>query len=628
MDETQAPAPALPPLEDVYDALRQAHAAGDAASAQRLTDHIRARQQDMERVHAALLGADAASDTDGARVLAQFIRSQQTPAAAAPPPPVPAFPNEASDLDDQQREIQTGAGLRGAGSAAAGIAAGALLPEAAPGAAILARIGLGALNGAGSGAASGAVAAGPGNRTMGAVFGAGAGGVLGAAGPPLMAAGGMAVRPAVALIQRLLGAAPSAPAGNAAAIAAASRALAADSTTPAELQAQLAQARASGQPMAPVDVAGPNLRGLARATITQPGVGQQIATDALNSRVGAPAQARIAGFARQAAGNPSQAATTAAYERAYPQELDDPAFSQLLESYDPFRTAHAQTLADPAVLAPPAPLFNAQGKLVRTPTVRDVDAIKKIMDARTESLAVPGSADPALVPGLRDQSMMRGQMVDAADQLSPDYATARALAQRTIGLRNINDTLAQTANRTTQDFATPIGGALPTSQRAMDLSAQFPGNPDGVQTFIRQLQNERTMLGTNRYMLGNSATANKLAESDALDNGIDLAGDAMHVAANPTSGLLSVGMKLARAGAGRFNAARNSALATPLFDTGDAGGAADDFLRQLDQVEAARSADQISGGASYAPAFAGMGAAAVVTPPPADQSANLLGSSQ
>ena len=489
-----------------------------------------AAPQDMSRVYAALQAADAAGDTEGAKVLAQYIRSQ-TPSdfSALPsgPQDVPAFPNDAADQDQQQREIQTGAGLKGAGVAGAGILAGAALPEAGPAAGILARMGYGALQGAGSGAASGAVAAGPGNRGMGATFGALTGGVLGAAAPPVGTAAGAFLR--------LLRPSAGPGAGQAAALAAAQRAIQADGTTPAQLQSALATARASGQPMAPVDVGGESLRGLARATITQPGPARQTAADAISDRLGLNAQARIGGFARTAAGNPSQATTTAAYDKAYPQELDDPAFSQLLESYKPFRTAHAEAIGDEAALSPPAPLFDAQGKLTRTPTVRDVDVIKKIMDARTDALSVPGQANPALVPGLRDQATMRGQMVDAADALSPDYAAARALAQRTIGLRGINDTLAQTANRTTQDFATPVGGALPTSQRAMDLGTQFPGNPGGVQDFVQQLQNERTMLGTNRFMFGNSATANKIAESDDLD-GAAMAGDAMHVAASPASG--------------------------------------------------------------------------------------------
>jgi hypothetical protein len=40
---------------------------------------------------------------------------------------IPAFPNQASDEDDQQREIDTGAGMRGAGLAA-GVVAGEALP--------------------------------------------------------------------------------------------------------------------------------------------------------------------------------------------------------------------------------------------------------------------------------------------------------------------------------------------------------------------------------------------------------------------------------------------------------------------------------------------------------------------
>lgn len=100
-DPTTATPVAVPDINAVYDALRRAHAAGDTASAQRLADHIRARPeyiaaqqanlsqpatapnaQDMSRVYAALQAADASGDTDGARVLAQFIRSQQAAASA------------------------------------------------------------------------------------------------------------------------------------------------------------------------------------------------------------------------------------------------------------------------------------------------------------------------------------------------------------------------------------------------------------------------------------------------------------------------------------------------------------------------------------------------------------------
>lgn len=574
-------------LAPVYAALQQADAAGDTASAQTLSDYIRSQSA----------GAAPAPDASGGGFMSKLGSALgKMPMVAGTELALQAASNLIGKIAGGYGAMATGDGStvkrvqdavtyepRGAvaqsAEATAGQAAQAVMQSAPVQAATRGTNAVLRSIGSVSPTAENVV------RTAVPALAEAAPYMLGAAGPlegPLGDLASYVAKKGIDLPQPLadlaaqrqaaLAAVP--PSGTAAQRAMVS-ALQADNVTPGQITSGVSDANAAGQPMAPADVAPKqgNVQGLLRATVTQPGEGRQIATQALLDRGGPASRTRIGDFAATAAGNPSQQAVSAAYQATLPQELgqlgahplDVASVNGMLERYEPFQSAHNDMVGSYGAVDAPPPLFDANGTITRPVTLQDINAIKQAIQDRIADLKVPGNVDAKDRAGLLGQAAMLEQLLAKVDQMSPQYAATRALAQRQIGLRNIQDTLAQTANRNTRDFATPVGGAASDSARALEIKEQFPGNPSGVDAFLQQLERERAMLGTERYALGNSQSANKLLDVANLEGGLDTAKD---VAAAASGNVMPVLARGANWVSGKWNASRNAELARRLTEPG------------------------------------------------------------
>jgi hypothetical protein len=377
----------------------------------------------------------------------------------------------------------------------------------------------------------------------------------------------------------------------------------ADRTPPSSIADQVAAATKAGQPFAPVDAAGANLAGLARSTVTGMGPGRQIASRALLDRSGEAAQSRMQGFTQELADGVTPQKVSAAYKSAVdenPAAVGTPEVEQLLTSVPAFRQAHEAF--GPAIARageqPPSPLFsdvtdasgNVTGsQLARTPNVKDIDVIKRVIQEEGNPLRA-GTASAADTEAMLALQGKLRQLLEHTDAQAPEYAEARRLGQLNIGRRDIEDTLAKTANTGQHpDFATRVVGAMPTSERALSLSENFPGRQAAVADYITKALRERKMQQTLSSQLGGSQTMNKGAEAGLLDvSPSDIVG-MLH------SPMTTGAKKLMDAITGGVQTRRNAGIAQQLFTP---GGGNLDFWKELDAQYQRRMA---AGGATANP---------------------------
>jgi hypothetical protein len=571
----------------------------------------------------------------------------------------------ASDFESQNPYAAAAARTAG-GVAVPGVGAVKALPTAIEGAGLMRQVaGSGGLGGA-AGAVSGYLSADPGARDEGALLGGALGAAAGAAAPAAIGGAQSAYRQLREPVERLAQHVQSAVAGtpsvyvpSEAAIAARParnassaddkilQALQRDNLSPALVREALARAHASGQPLGIVDAAGQNTAGLGRATVTLPGRGRDYATQALNTRSEA-APGRIVRNAEQLAG---QRATDAAAQGdaiiAARDQASGPVYRRAeatgglmsndlveqLSSSPIYREIHEGARTELNAVARNgeeiAPLFDARGRVVRAPTIRDVDMIKRGFDARLYHAKGPviDRANSYQKMSLGPMEGRRQELLAAADDAVPEYREARdtfsgpttaaeALEQgrtmfkaqtpsvaevreamrdmnpgdaelfRAGALSSLRDRIRASSMRGA-DITKKVFGLDNSTER--DAIAQLFGNGDRFREFENQMTNERAMHRTRGHMLGNSQTANKLAEAaDAGDDVPQRITEAVNTARGGPMAWASAAFGKARA---PFVEARNSEVAGQLFNF-DRAQAADAFLSRLDELDRLRRAEQ------------------------------------
>lgn len=568
----------------------------------------------------------------------------------------------ASNFEAQNPYV--GAAARTAGGLATpGVGAYKALPTAVEGAGVLRQmVGTGALGGA-AGEVGGYLGADPGQRDQGALIGGAAGAAVGAAAPALIAGGEAAYRQLREPVERLAQHVQSAVAGTPSVYVPSETAMAMrparaastaddkvlqalqrDNLSPSLVREALTQARASGQPLGIVDVAGQNTAGLGRATVTLPGRGRDYATQALNTRSDT-APGRIVQSAEQLAGRPAvdaaaqgdaiiaarDAAARPAYQRAEATGalMSNDIVAQL-NSAPIYRNVHEgarNALAE--VGQPLEPLFNDAGRVARAPTIRDIDIIKRGLDARLYTARGPAmdTANSYQKVALGPMEGVRQDLLGVTDEAVPEYRAARdafsgpttaaealetgramfkaktpSVAEvreamrdlapgdqelfRAGALSSLRDRIRSSAARGT-DITKKIFGLDNSTER--DAIAQLFGNGDRFREFENQMANERAMHRTRSVMLGNSQTANKLAEvADASDDAAGRAEEAIKTARGGPTAWAAAAFGRVR---GAVQESRNNEIAGQLFNF-DRGQAADDFLTRLDELDRLRRAEQ------------------------------------
>lgn len=306
-----------------------------------------------------------------------------------------------------------------------------------------------AKTGAAFGAASGAGAA-TGDlksRLWGAVGGAAVGGAIGAAIPS-----GTALLSATA--RKALEAAGVRNPAQIDRVAAEKilQAMRRDGMTPDQIEQTLAALAAQGvKPEIIADIGGANVKGLLRAAQATPGESKQAAQDFLHGRA-MGARDRIANDITDATRMPEQdvyklgeqimgrrrGAANALYDAAYASKtaIDDPRILKILQSpqirsawedAQALHKAHAdeawavrdEVLPD---LVPIIEKINGEWQMTgKFPDVRTLDWIKRGLDKRIRGLYADGNGAEAGI-----YRNMRDELLNRLDQVSPEYAAARA----------------------------------------------------------------------------------------------------------------------------------------------------------------------------------------------------------
>lgn len=448
------------------------------------------------------------------------------------------------------------------GNAALAPAMAAAAPEAGVG--IAAKIAMGTGVGAGVGAAAGGGAAASQGTSVaqGAESGAGWGAALGFAAPAVAALRG----PVQALARQAginLGGGTS---GQLAALSA----IKADQTTPAEMLARQQQMLAAGQPGMAADVGGQNVIGLGRGAAAVPGPARSMIEQQLNARATPGAQfARLSANAEDLAGTtPSQ--VDAAYAAARDQELPglEAEFTRNPAYQEEFETARQELLRSNPQVAPD-PLYGPDGNLVRTPTVRDLDLIKKrIQFQQGNAMDSSSSAQRSMAA---ETSPALQETLTRADALAPEYPVARALGQRQIIANKLIDRM-QAIRDSGQRFPDMARAVMPeVGDNGVNLVGDF--DPSEIGDLMGNITGERTMTNTRTQTLLGSNTANKAA--DALNNMLEAG---KFIADAKTGGMLGPASAALKAVGAAGTRRMNTELARGLYSPRT------DFLESLDRL--------------------------------------------
>ena len=392
-----------------------------------------------------------------------------------------------------------------------------------------------------------------------------------------------------------------------------------DGSTPLGYMAAAESNAAVGAPLTVADMGGPNVRGLARATVTLPGQGRQLA----ESNISGPArvdvaQPRIQGYVEGLAGGPARntddalAAARAklrgesesAYQRAYAQgELRSPELRDQLEGvtfyrqvYEPMREALNARSKD--VYIPP--LFNEAGKLARNPTVRDIDLMKRGIDGHLYAAGKPviSTAESAEKAVLSETKGSRRELMDIVDQLAPGYAAVRKQFGNEFEIQKAMESGLDAMNMTPRQITAAMNGMSKAAKdefkrsaldavrlRLLDaadrgrrtdlakaifgtgagtgrarLAALFGGDGKAFARFEQQMRNELTRYESRAFQLGGSQTANKLAETEDLNADLMGAGANAAVTAATSGPASAVAGGMQRLAGPLTNRARSAAL--------------------------------------------------------------------
>jgi len=542
---------------------------------------------------------------------------------------------------------------------AAALLTGNAAPVAQQAGGALSRIGRNVAIGANTGAAAGYGNADPGERAEGAGMGAAVGGAVGGGASglieglsPMAAKLREPVRNILSYVQEMVaGKSPGAPAAATARTAApVSQATSAqekilqaierDKLTPAQVADRLSEQQALGKPAGIIDVAGDNIRGVGRATVTLPGQGRQTATQALNDRADDQV-ARVTGDVEGGVGAAAQdtdelgrqiidrraAAARPAYQKAYAQgELTAPDLIEIMDQNPALAQAHNKARKLLAGASKEIdPLYNPENnQLIRWPTVEDVDLIKKGLDRRlyNNKRGANDTDEPALdkyFAGVLEGQ--RTRLLQAADEAAPDYASARAGFAGETALNEALESGRDFLNMDARQAARTLGEMSPDRQEMFRLGAvdsirkRLQDTPDRVSAvrsifgnqskrnllatlfrspadlarFEQQMQSEIAMHQTRQFVTGGSQTANKLAEIEDFD--LPIADSLVDIAGgNIKSGVMRMGRKVVDNTIGRVQSGitegTRSEVADELFNFTETDRA-QAFLKELEMLRQA-----------------------------------------
>ena len=547
---------------------------------------------------------------------------------------------------------------------------------------VVQRVGNAAFTGGVAGAAGGAGAAQPGERTDAAYRGALEGTAIGAAFGGAVESLGPLKAPVMELADYVskvvsgrrggpvavgggptTGAAPSArPAPSPAATGKVLDAIQRDGMDPLAMLGAAQSARAGGTPMQLAELGGPNLQGLGRATVTMPGQGRALAEAGLGPTARPSAQrgrleGQLEGLAGRPIPSPAELADemaarkvrrTADYEQAEALgAIDDPTGTQgipklveKLESAPIYAEKWASENASRARVGKSLPpLFDEAGRVVRPPTVEDVNIIKKGLD--TEVYGASGILTPESAVAKANVGRVEGarrELLEETDKRAPGYAATRARAGDDFEVANAAE-LAKDISRlspqevrdflrgASQDAAATFRaqamlslreklmadsdrGAAPALVRdlwgsgdgkmAAVMKEVFGGDSRKFGEFSAAMERELQKVRTRNFMFGGSNTANKLAEVADLQGGgfeeaaVQLAWGGPQAAA--TGAFARWAGRIAGRNQAGWREGTRDEIAQRLF--ADPAEATDDFLRALDRVRQEREAAMRAGGAS------------------------------
>lgn len=494
------------------------------------------------------------------------------------------------------------------------------------------------------------------------------GAALGGALPPLTAAAGKLAEPARKLSayvgdvvggvppptarQAALSAPVASPEASGGAVSRALDSLEAGGMDPAVVREQVAARRGLGMPAAAVDVAPQPTQRLARAART---MGDRGVTDAnLGSRAAEQGE-RVAGQLERAVGVPPVPAGPGAevamargresarplYDAAYATGRieDEAVLRDLVDRADvwagPHETARLLMLGSEGAAKAPKPLYGPEGELLRTPDVRDIDLIKRGVDAklydsrrgiaRDPKDSLDAEAQRAIQQSLRGE----GGLLPAVDRAVPVYGEARAAFQEGARIKGVIEDGADilTSGKSAADIAQELTG-LTAQEAALYRGAALQrvltqireaasraeganvlrdifgwsanGNRDKLRALIGDSKKfaefeayakaELDAVTSRRFITGGSQTADKAAE--AAQQVFDVSGTAADVTRgglmHTAGGIFRRMVSGLEAG---FNAGTRADLARGLTST--AGQDADDFLRAVERLREQRMAGML-----------------------------------
>jgi hypothetical protein len=372
----------------------------------------------------------------------------------------------------------------------------------------------------------------------------------------------------------------------------------ADGTPMSEIRQRLLAASTAGKPQSIAAVAEPkgNVQSLVRAAHTAPGPGRQVVEQATTDAVRGMAP-RVSADVADMAGLPGtdteaaqfsndaarKAAAGPAYDQAFAQgQIDHPELTDQLnkgsrvygDAHELMRANQAKSgYNDTAV----APLFE-DGKVARTPTVQDIDMIKKGLDAKVRNaggglkIDEAGQADKEALgnyenlrtdlmgimnkDGIADDYRAARQQFGDSTEISNALQDGRDLVTRGSNASPFNVKL-ELAKLSTAGQAAFRAGVLDALRRQIaakadaapfaDVSREVIGSGPGqggmklqmlesvfgkgpqLNLLIQRMQAEGQRASLRNTATGGSMTANKAADL------VDTAGEVAHAAASPVT---------------------------------------------------------------------------------------------
>jgi len=398
--------------------------------------------------------------------------------------------------------------------------------------------------------------------------------------------------------------------------------LAQDASSPRAAGAMVQAAQDRGVPMMLADT-GENARGLLASVARRPGAARTITREAVNERQGAQGDRVVGAISRDlgAIGNPDQisddlmrnASRAAAplYEQAYATQVDmTPELISVLETpaarqaLNKARTIAANERRDPTALG-----FDTDEAgetiLTQTPSMQTLDLVKRGLDDVLEDARDPVTRRLPLTSTTRAIQGVRQDLLSQLDQISPDYAAARAVfagpaGQRDalmLGRASLNASADDIERATTPlneaereqfalgfraamgdnlgravDGADKVNRLLGTPRKRASLARLFGGS-ENFDQFLATMADERATNETYRSVMTGSQTAERLAADETTsDTGLieSAAGSALRRGGSVV-GMLGDALKamgeVGRFGAGQAGNETRESVAALLTET-------------------------------------------------------------